>query len=151
MRVFAVVSPLVLIVGLIAGSAHGSTTCQATPVRTVGNVAMVRSGAVTGYIAAGHDIVRGRFSLHVGPWRVQNSLSQKIPWFLREDAPAGSTLVVSALRITPRPQRRFEQTFDAALGGDVYPSTISPPSAGCWRLTMRTGDVVVQFTAVVRK
>jgi hypothetical protein len=133
-------------------SAAKPPTCLATPVHTAGGSSVVRSGPISGALSGDYDIVKGRFSLHVGPWRVKNSLTQKIPWFVRDDAPAGPELVVSGLRLTPQPHLRFEQTFPAALDpADVYPSTISPPGVGCWRLTLRTGEVNVQLTALVRK
>jgi hypothetical protein len=53
--------------------------------------------------------------------------------------------------IAPAPAATFRQTFPAAVSpDDVYPSNISPPSAACWRLTMRTGSIKVVFVAIVR-
>jgi hypothetical protein len=131
-----------------------SATCLATPVHTLPNsgLVVVRSGPITGGITASYDVVGGRFSLHVGPWRVKDSLTQKIPWFVRDVAHAGPTLELTAVRLAPLPARTFRQTFTAASSpSDVYPSIISPPSAGCWRLTMRTGSITVAFVALVRK
>jgi hypothetical protein len=133
-----------------------TVTCLATPVRTLPNgAAVVRSGPITGYIHPGYDVVRGRFSLHVGPWRVKDDLTQKIPWYVRADADGGAAIVMTATRLAPLPRQRFRQTFATGgsgyVEGTVYPSNIEPPSAGCWRLTMRTGSVNVTFTALVRK
>ncbi len=133
-----------------------SVTCLATPVRTLSDGSVVvRSGPITGYITPGYDVVRGRFSLHVGPWRVKDSLSQKIPWYIRADAAGGSAIVMIATRLRPLPKRTFQQTFQTGGSGypqgTVYPSNIEPPSAGCWRLTMRAGHVTAGFIALVRK
>jgi hypothetical protein len=133
-----------------------STACLATPVQTLSNGSVVvRSGPVTGYISSGYDVVRGRFSLHVGGWRVKDSLSQKIPWYVRDGAGATGAIAMTATRLSPLPRATFRQTFTTGGGGypqgTVFPSNIEPPSAGCWRLTMRTGPIAVSFVALVRK
>jgi hypothetical protein len=130
-----------------------SATCLATPVKT-GDGVYVRSGPITGYITPPYDVVRGRFSLHVGPWRVKNSLSQKIPWFVRDGVDSGPAISMTGVRLSPLPARTFRQVFPSAGSGyqqgAVYPSNISPPAAGCWRLTMRTGSVTARFVVLVR-
>jgi hypothetical protein len=133
-----------------------SVSCLATPVRTSQTGSpFVRSGPITGYVTAGYDVVGGRFSLHVGPWRVKDDLTQKIPWYVRANAGAGASIVMTAVRLAPLPARRFRQTFQTGGSGYpqgvVFPSIINPPSPGCWRLTMRTGEVTASFVALVRK
>jgi hypothetical protein len=129
-----------------------SVACLATPVQNLSASTVVRSGPITGYIVPGYDVVRGRFSLHVGPWRVKDSLTQKIPWWVRDGAGAGPSIVMTGTRLSPLPVKTFEQTFVGAISPQgVYPSIISPPSAGCWRLTMRTGRVTASFVVLVRK
>ncbi len=128
-------------------------TCLATTVS--GGGTYVRSGPATGYLAPPYDVVRGRFSLHVGPWRVKNRLSQKIPWYVRENANAGPSITMTGVRLTPLPARTFRQVFPSGGSGYpqgvVYPSIISPPTSGCWRLTMRSGRVNARFVVLVRK
>jgi hypothetical protein len=112
---------------------------------------IVRSGPITGYLVKQYDVVRGRFSLHVGGERVKGGLSQKIPWWVREGSGAGPEIVLTGTRLSPLPAQTFRQVFRAAMSPtDVYPSNIEPPSAGCWRLTMRTGRITVRFVALVR-
>jgi hypothetical protein len=137
----------VMLLALIA-----SASCLATPVQTLkhSGSTIVRSGPITGGIVSTYDVVGGRFSLHVGPWRVKDGLTQKIPWWVRSDK-RGPELVLTAVRLAPAPAETFRQVFPAATSpDDVYPSIIDPPSAGCWRLTMRTGSIKVVFVALVR-
>ncbi len=112
----------------------------------------VRAGPVVGYVT-GYDVVRGRFSLRVGPLRAAG-LSQKIPWYVRTDQPVGSTLLVQGVRLRPAPVRTFAEEWSTGgvfPQGHVYPSIPSPPATGCWRLTLSTGSVSVRFFALVRK
>jgi hypothetical protein len=126
-----------------------SATCLATPVHD----GKVQAGPSVGYVTVGYDVVRGRFRLHVGPYRVPNALTQKIPWFVPLRYRVGDTLVVTGRRVGA-PARTFRQTFARAYSPDspnkhVFPSIISPPSAGCWRLTFRSGAVTGTLTALV--
>jgi hypothetical protein len=139
-----------------SGPVTPAPPCLATRVQTLatGSV-IVRSGPITGYLTQAYDVVSGRFSLHVGPWRVTDRLSQKIPWFVRANAGAGPSIVMTATRLAPLPTTTFKSTFPTGGSGYpqgmVFPSNINPPSAGCWRLTMRTGRVTAGFVVLVRK
>lgn len=126
-----------------------SAACLATPVQ----VDRVHAGPFVGYIAPGYDVVGGRFRLHVGGYRVPGRLTQKIPWFVPHRYRVGDSLVVTGRRITASP-RKFTQTFRQALssstpGQYVFPSIIAPPTAGCWQLTFRSGEVSGTLTALV--
>jgi hypothetical protein len=130
-------------------AALASATCLATPVHGES----VRAGPFVGYLTPGYDVVRGRIRLHVGPYRVPGSLTQKIPWFVPLRYRVGDTLVVTGRRLGPSP-RTFRQTFARAYSPDspnqhVFPSIIAPPTAGCWRLTFHSGSVVGVLTALV--
>lgn len=138
------------------GAAAG---CAATRVRTRASVPVVRAGSFTGYIAPGYDVVGGRFRLHVGAYRDKASgLTQKIPWYVRpHDIPPGAklgdTLVITARRTSPQPTRSFRETWNGAGSfplGNVFPTNIAPPGAGCWRLTFRSGTVSGTLVALVR-
>jgi hypothetical protein len=130
-------------------SVLASATCLATPVH--GDV--VRAGPFIGGITPGYDAVDGRLRLHVGPYRVPGGLSQKIPWFVPHRYRVGDYLVVTGRRLAPFPRtfaQRFAQAFSSSTPGQyVFPSIISPPSAGCWRLTFRSGRVTGYLTALV--
>jgi hypothetical protein len=68
----------------------------------------------------------------------------------------GATLVVTGRRIGS-PARTFRQTFYRAYGGGsdprgsiVFPSAIDPPTVGCWRLTLRSGNTTGTLTMLAR-
>jgi hypothetical protein len=133
-----------------AADGRGRSQCAATPVR--GNT--VKAGVFTGYVVPAYDVVGGRFRLHVGDYRNRaTGLSQKIPWFAPVASGAAGDLVVTWTRLTPLPARRF--TVMAPTGGIfpqgyVYPTSFSPPTAGCWRLTFRSGRATGRLTVLVR-
>jgi hypothetical protein len=118
-----------------------SAACLAAPVH--GGV--VRAGPFVGYITQDYDVIHGRFRLHVGDYRnAATGLTQKIPWFISRRYPVAATALVVGQR------RGSEDTFRTELhqtfsGSDsrrlVYPSSFSPPKAGCGRLTFTSGQV----------
>jgi hypothetical protein len=107
---------------------------------------LVHAGAITGGIDPYTDIVDGRFRLHVGEYRdLTRGIFQKILWSIPSDRKGiGGRLVVRG-RTLFRPKRTFVQRFNRAYADDTtkafYPSTIVPPSAGCWKLTLTTGKL----------
>jgi hypothetical protein len=118
------------------------------------HVPAVRAGPFLGLIAQDYDVVDGRFSLHVGPERdPTRGLSQKIPWFASTRSPVKPSVVVSGKRLDG-PGVRWRQVLHQAWASDeamwVYPSVLSPPSVGCWRLTFTSGKVRARLTALVR-
>jgi hypothetical protein len=129
---------------------YDSRPCLATPVH--GNV--VKAGPFTGYLARQYDVVAGRFRLHVGPYRNKaTGLSQKIPWYAKPESGVDSYLVVTGIRVRPQPARRFKQTSTTGglfPQGYVFPTSFSPPSAGCWRLTFSSGSATGTLTVLVR-
>jgi hypothetical protein len=115
--------------------------CAATPVD--GN--FVHAGVIRGGIDPETDVVDGRFRLHVGEYRdLARGIFQKILWSAPADRRVGGRLVVRG-RTVVGPKRTFVQRFNRAYAVPddakqaFYPSTIIPPSAGCWRLTLTTG------------
>ena len=125
-------------------------TCLATPVH--GDI--VRAGPFTGGIDTDYDVVNGRFRLHVGAWRDRSiGLSQKIPWFLPSKYRVGVYLVIRGRRLAP-PRGSFTLRLPEAGSLDpkepVFPSTLGPPKAGCWRFTFQTrlvqGRLIVRVT-----
>jgi len=106
----------------------------------------VHAGPFTGFVSPPYDVVDGRFRLRVGAFRDRaTGLSQKIPWFLARSYRVGSYLTIHGRRLAP-PGGAFTQTFQEAGSSSnpdqhVFPSTLRPPRAGCWRLSFRTGSV----------
>ena len=128
-----------------------SAACLATPVQ--GN--KVKAGPFTGVVMPQYDVVQGRFRLHVGPYRDRvTGLSQKIGWVVPVRYRVGGWLTVTGRRLNPSRQT-FWQKFEEAYSPDfhdgwVFPSDITPPSAGCWRLTLSSGNATGTLTVLVR-
>lgn len=128
-------------------------SCAAQPVS--GEV--VKVGPFRGMLSRQYDVVDGRFRLHVGHYRDKTiGLTQKIPWFVAMRAGTSPQLVVTGKRLSPSP-RTFRQRLGRAgyPGQDqerryVYPSIISPPAPGCWRLRFRSGKVDARVIVLVR-
>ena len=128
-----------------------SATCLATPVH--GDA--VRAGPFTGYIVPQYDVVNGRFRLHVGTYRNRaTGLSQKIPWFVPRSVPVKGALVVVGRRLgsVKRTFKDVLQQTSSSSNPDqwVFPSSFSPPRAGCWRLKFTSGHVRGALTVMVR-
>ena len=127
--------------------------CGAARVERDGRDTVVRAGPFTGVLMREYDVVDGRFSLHVGGYRIGNGLSSKIAWELPPRTPVAESLVVTGRRIT-RPSRTFRQEFALASADGIdypfFPSIISPPTAGCWRLTFTSGKTRGALTVLVR-
>jgi hypothetical protein len=126
-----------------------SAVCIAGPVQQRNGSLAVKVGPLVGYLTE-YDSVDGRFSLRVGPLRTRNGLSQKIPWFPEPGAKIGSTLVVTGRALSFPTPRSFSQSFRVALSPSMFPTIISPPSAGCWRLTFTTGPTSASIAVLVR-
>ena len=144
---FAAVSVAALIVSPSQG--HDQWRCLSAPV--TGQI--VRADPFVGYVVPRYDVVGGRFRLHVGVYRDRASgLSQKIPWFVPVKSGVGSDLTISFKRLAPLPARQF--TVRSRTGGDfpngrVFPTSFAPPTAGCWRVTFRSGDATGTLKVLV--
>jgi len=126
-----------------------SAVCMAAPVQDRNGSLIVKVGPLVGGVTA-YDRVNGHFSLRVGPMRTRDGLSQKIPWFPDPGAKIGSTLVVTGRALSLPKPRSFTQTFRAALSPMMFPTIISPPSAGCWLFTFTTGPTTASIAVLVR-
>jgi hypothetical protein len=127
-----------------------SFTCAATAVH--GDY--VRAGPFSGGIDPDYDVVNGRFRLHVGPWRDRAiGLSQKIPWFLPGKYRVGVFLVVRGRRLAPAGGSFTVRLPEGGAdpGQHVFPSNLSPPKAGCWRLSFQTRLVQGRLTVRVTR
>jgi hypothetical protein len=131
-------------------SGRAAAACLATRV----NGTEVRAGPFRGGIYPRYDVVDGRFRLHVGAWRDRSiGLTQKIPWFLPGKYRVGAFLIIRGRRLAPAPGS-FTVKLPEAGSYDptehVFPSTLSPPKAGCWRLSFQTllvvGRLIVRVT-----
>jgi hypothetical protein len=135
------------------GTAEGSSSCSAQ--RVSGGV--VKVGPFRGMIVPQYDVVDGRFRLHVGGYRDKaTGLTQKIPWFVPMRAGSRPRLLVTGTRLSPS-RRSFRQRLGRAEypGQDqerryIYPSNISPPAAGCWRLRFQSGTIDAHVIVLVR-
>jgi hypothetical protein len=141
-----VLTGIVLLAFAVVAEPRAAPTCAAAPVegghvRPDGSVApsVVRARPFRGYISPPYDIAEGRFRLHVGPFRdTATGLSQKIPWFVNHRAGTVKSLVIVGTRLTPRPRRTFRQVF-RSNARTFFPTIISPPLPGCWRLQLSSG------------
>ena len=132
-----------------ASANQSPPACAATPV--IGSV--VRAGPFTGPVSREHDVVDGRFRLRVGKYRDRESgLTQKIPWFVRRSARVGKSLSITGTRLGSDPQ-----TFTLRSGRRpdgvkryVFPSIVSPPAEGCWRLRFSSGKSTGRLTVLIQ-
>ncbi len=128
-----------------------SAACLATPVHG----GKVMAGPFTGVVIPQYDVVQGRFRLHVGSYRNRaTGMSQKIGWVVPTSYRVGNWLTVTGRRLSPSRQT-FAQKFEEAYSPDfhdgwVFPSDITPPSAGCWKLTLSSGNARGTLTVLVR-
>jgi hypothetical protein len=146
MRVLFAIAVLVAVAAVLGGSARAkpvARTCPASPV----DGAQVHAGVIIGGIDPYTDVVDGRFRLRVGEYRdLAHGIFQKILWWAPSDRRVGGRLVVRG-RTLFGAKRTFVQRFDRAYTDDLadtkayYPSTVVPPSAGCWKLTLTTGKL----------
>ena len=146
MKGVAVVAVATVVAVLVGGTASGkpvARTCPASPVYG----ARVNAGVIVGGIDPYTDVVDVRFRLHVGEYRdLAQGTFQKVLWWAPSDRRIGGRLVVRG-RTLFGPKRTFGQRFDRAYTDDpadtkaYYPSTMVPPKAGCWRLTLTTGKL----------
>jgi hypothetical protein len=132
--------------------ANGSRfTCMATPVRGL----YVHARPFSGAISPDYDVVNGRFRLHVGPWRDRSiGLTQKIPWFLPAKYRVGVYLVIRGRRLAPAGGSftlRLPEAGSLDPNEHVFPSNVSPPKPGCWRLTFQTRLVQGRLIARVTR
>jgi hypothetical protein len=136
-----------------------SAACLAGPVQPGLGGTVVRAGPFLGSIVPYYDVVDGRFSLHVGPTRDRDTgLSQKIPWWVSRRSPVKGLVVITGRRLdAPGPSWREVLTEaqtgavdNTAPGLRVYPSILTPPAAGCWRLTFSSGRVRAKLLVLVR-
>jgi hypothetical protein len=133
---------------MLLQAATASTLCLATPVH--GNI--VRAGAFSGAIVRRYDVLDGRFRLHVGPYRdARTRLSQKIAWSVPSGARVSHTLVVTwwLLHARRRPFRNLLRLTGTSPSNRFFPSSFSPPVAGCWRLTFRSANLQGALTVLV--
>jgi hypothetical protein len=135
---------------LAVAAVDAAAACRATPVRG----AYVHAGPVAGAITRPWDVLDGRFRLRPGRWRDRETgLTQKIAWFVPRRADPGPRLTIVGRRLDRR--GRFVQRLERAGGTgepnrEVYPSIVSPPRAGCWRLRFHSGKARGRLTVIVK-
>jgi hypothetical protein len=118
--------------------------CLAAPVVD----SRVRAGPFTGQVNGPNYVVGGRFRLHVGGrnkmgWDLPRKRAKEAPW-----------LSVKGVRLAP-PRRVFTDSLAEIFGAGfpedqhVYASNLKPPTAGCWRLTFKTGRLKGSLVVLV--
>jgi hypothetical protein len=134
-------------VAAVLVAAASTPDCAAT--RVHGET--VRAGPFVGNIVPRYDVVGGRFRLHVDGMRdADTGLSQKIPWWVSRRVHVTRRLVISGRRLDG--SGRFRVLLRRVPGDPghwVYPSNLSPPHAGCWRLRFHSGRVRARLTVLV--
>jgi hypothetical protein len=147
-------------IGAVGASAGPARTDAATSKQSClaahvhGN--KVHAGPFTGQVNPGY-VVNGRFRLYDLPHQAGSTrLSNKMGWFLpRKRAREAPSLSVKGVRLVP-PGRAFtDQLAEIFYSGKpenqhVYASNFKLPTAGCWRLTFKTGRVKGSVVVLVR-
>ena len=144
MRVFLALAGAAAVAAAMGTAASGlriPSACPASPV----DGSVVHAGVITGGIDPYTDVVDGRFRLHVGDVRdVATQTYQKILWSVPANRRIGGQLVLRGRTLYGR-VRTFVQKFQYAWTEDqtrrYFPSTVVPPSAGCWRFILTTGHL----------
>jgi hypothetical protein len=140
-------SAIVVTVASLGGVASGHSAARVCPASRADG-SQVHAGVITGGIDPYTDVVNGRFRLHVGEYRdLAHGIFQKILWWVPSERKGiGGALVIRG-RTLFGAKRIFVQRFNRAWTDNAddprayYPSTVVPPSAGCWRLTLTTGKL----------
>jgi hypothetical protein len=119
------------------------------------------SNRIIGYLWGGEEL-NGRFAVYAGGQNPRSRTSEKVLWAAPEEAPAGPRLRIKGRRL--RLDRRtglfratdgsFTQNFAPAHSeqtpGQLFPSIIRAPRAGCWKLTLRTGRLSASAIAIIQ-
>jgi hypothetical protein len=96
------------------------------------------SAGVVGYLFYSIQAPPGRYNILETNGRIANDTT-KILWVLRRGY-GSSTLTLAGSRINGI--AHFQQLFPEAVSPPAnYPSIIRVPTAGCWRITVRSGTV----------
>jgi len=128
------------------------TRCFAAPVKQ----GRVHAGPFTGEVGSRYTF-NGRFRLYdlvhpAGTTRLTN----KMAWFLpRKRAAEAPWLSVKGVRLAPSGRvfrDQLAEIFGSGFpeGKHSYASNLEPPTAGCWRLTFKTGKVSGSLVVLVR-
>jgi hypothetical protein len=122
-----------------------SVSYAAPPDRAAPSIPWIHAGPVSGYLF---------YYGAAGPWKTQTTRALIIPgggvpgvggyttkilWHVRG---GGSTVILSGVRLDA--PGRFRQQFPA-IGGSYFPSILSVPTAGCWRVAVRSGRRMGRF------
>jgi hypothetical protein len=142
----ALLAALLLSVAGVAAPAVDSTTCHATPVRFTAGAA--RGLSAVPWVKVGKvfraylffyaaELADGRVNQSSGTVIYTrggtSALTTKILWVARR---SNATAVVGGKQLDG--SARFSQILSRA-GGGGFPSIIRVPTAGCWKLTVRSG------------
>ncbi|MBA2461267.1 MAG: hypothetical protein H0V45_05810 [Actinobacteria bacterium] len=131
-------------------AAAALATCPAAPVEHGENAAASTLGTASSWIAAGQGAHRltGRLYSYdetLGDGRVREAPGlvvyagrpNKIAWLPRQWSGTGPFLVIEGRRLDG--SGAFRGRYRRAVSPQFYPSGVTIPTPGCWRLTLRTG------------
>lgn len=144
---------LSLVAVAMSDDGRSTSLCAAAPVEG----GLVHAGPFTGHVSRRY-VVDGRFRLYdlLHPPNGATRLSNKMAWFLpRKHAAEAPSLSVKGVRLAP-PGRVFSDSLAEIFYSEkpedrhVYASNLRPPTAGCWRLTFKTGRVTGSLVVLVR-
>jgi hypothetical protein len=133
-----------------ARSSHAAAPCSPAPVQYGGNGFLARETAPWISAGTGRERLTGFLYTHepnLGDARVRTASGYtvhagrqvKIAWAPRSLERISKTLVVNAKRLDGRGS--FTRRFPRALTPAFFPSGLTLPTAGCWRLSLRSGDL----------
>lgn len=134
-----------------AAPSHSTFACHASAIQY--RVATKSPGGVAGvpWIASTNSAFRGYLFYFGGTtWartrprevrifttRAHERVNPKVLWVALRSA--GSSLAIAGIRLDG--QGSFSARYPAAIGGGQFPSYVRVPSAGCWRVNLRSGSL----------
>jgi hypothetical protein len=131
------------------GTLSGGRWVQASPAST----------GLVGYLWEKGEILNGRFAAFVGGVNPSTRYSQKVLWAAPSTASheemLRARLTLTGVRLSPRPKARFIQHFTGAYSdqtpGQLFPSILKVPRAGCWKLSLRARGVSASIVVFARR
>jgi hypothetical protein len=168
--VIAAIALLGLSAGTQASRGAGRGACLSARVRNEPNPALgtlngswvqpnPASTQIWGYLWEEGEILNGRFAVYVGGVNPSTGYSQKVLWGMPSTASheqmLRARLTLSGVRLSPRPKASFVQHLSGAYSGDtqgqLFPSILKVPRAGCWKLSLQTGNIKASIVVRARR
>lgn len=137
-------APLVAAAGLAAGCPAAPVQYGVTPASTSQLAPWIGAGrgaaGIVGLLYAPYEESLGDRRVREAPGAVLHAgRTYKIGWIPRRWSGTGEFLVIEGRRVDGT--AAFRGRYRRALSPQFYPSDLTLPAAGCWRLTLRTGGL----------